>query len=283
MRRGLVVVCTVAVAACGLSVRGEMDPSAPDAAPASGDSGEGGPTAADAGDDRRADGDAAPPDRGRVTSGLVALYEFEENGGTVARDTSGVSPALELALSPSGVSWVKGALRFQATGLAASAVAATKIRARCQASNELTIEAWARYGALPDWSRIVANAATNGLGNFAMTSDPSTVGFDLRTSTSLYERSTQTAYPQAVTGRLVHLVETRSASGDKRVYLDGTMLFQAMQGGDFSTWDPTYLLAVGNTPAFDRPWYDDVHLVAIYDRALTAAEVAQNHAVGADP
>lgn len=56
-----------------------------------------------------------------------------------------------------------------------------------------------------------------------------------------------------------------------------------MQGGDSSAWDPTYLLAVGNTPALDRPWYGDVHLVAIHDRPLTAAEIAQNHAAGADP
>jgi hypothetical protein len=55
------------------------------------------------------------------------------------------------------------------------------------------------------------------------------------------------------------------------------------QGGTFSTWNALYELSIGNTPLSDRPFYGAVHLVAIYDRALTDADVAQNFAAGADP
>ena len=40
---------------------------------------------------------------------------------------------------------------------------------------------------------------------------------------------------------------------------------------------------IGNTPAMDRAFLGEVHLVAIYDRALGAGEVAQNRMAGADP
>jgi hypothetical protein len=54
-------------------------------------------------------------------------------------------------------------------------------------------------------------------------------------------------------------------------------------GGDFSTWDDTFRLALGNTAVRDRAFVGELHLAAIYARALSAAEVKQNFDAGPDP
>lgn len=240
-----------------------------------------GATIVDGGGDATTDGPTTPS-RGRVTDGLIALYELEENGGTLAKDTSGVAPALDLDVPPA-VKWIPKALDFDVAAHVKSASPATKIVQRCGATNAITVEAWFKYVSLPDWSRIVAISNSAGVGNVAMTSNPLTVGFDLRTSTLPYERTTRDVHDAGTPTALVHLVETHDAAGAKRVYLDGVRVIDFVQGGDFSTWDPSYPLSVGNTPALDRPFFGEVHLVAIYDRALTAAEVATNRMAGADP
>lgn len=49
---------------------------------------------------------------------------------------------------------------------------------------------------------------------------------------------------------------------------------------DFSNWDPTFPLQLGNEPSLDRPWRGRIYLVAIYDRALTAQEIWTNFTAG---
>jgi hypothetical protein len=224
--------------------------------------------------------DAAPA---RVTSGLIAFYDFAEGSGASARDTSGVAPAIDLDVPATGVSWLRGAIRFDQAAIVASSGYATKLATLCNASNEVTTEAWIAYGTLPGWSRIIAYSATGDVGNFAMTSDPTTIGFDLTTSTLTYDRTTMAVFATAPPAGLHHMVNVRDSTGDKRIYLDNTLVIDASQTGDFSSWTVTYVLSIGNTPALDRPFYGEVHLVAIYDRALTAAEIATNFAAGADP
>jgi hypothetical protein len=280
----------VGLTACGIDARGQLEPDDAQASaqPPSGvtDGGEASldgsvPTDAEMLDAPATDGPTTPS-RGRVTNGLIALYELEENGGTVAKDTSGVAPALDLGV-PSGVTWIPKALKFDTAAHVKTATAATKIVQRCGATNAITVEAWFEYVNLSDWSRIIAMAESADVGNLAMTSNPWTVGFDLRTSADPYLRTTRDLHDAGTPTTMVHMVETRDAAGVKRVYFDGALVIDATQAGDFSGWDSTYPLSVGNTPALDRPFYGEVHLVAIYDRALTAAEVATNRTAGADP
>lgn len=283
MRRWLLL---ATLTACGIDARGLFETTA-----APGDAGPVGQTDGSVEpppDDSGAGGEASPtvdaagPSRGRVTNGLILLYELEENGGDVAKDTSGVAPALDLGI-PANVKWMPKALNFDAAAHAKTLGPATKIVQRCSATNAITIEAWFRYVNLPDWSRIIAISESAGVGNVAMTSNPGTIGFDLRSSTLLYERTTRDVHDAGTPTTLVHLVETFDASGVKRIYLDGVRVIDVTQTGNLSTWDATYPLSVGNTPALDRPFFGEVHLVAIYDRALSEAEVATNRMAGADP
>jgi len=51
--------------------------------------------------------------------------------------------------------------------------------------------------------------------------------------------------------------------------------------GNLSTW-VSYKLGLGDELAGGNPWLGTFHLVAIYSRALTAAEIHQNFLAGKD-
>ena len=49
---------------------------------------------------------------------------------------------------------------------------------------------------------------------------------------------------------------------------------------DFSNWDQTHRLFLGNEGSLDRPWRGTIYLVAVYDRALSPEEVTANFSAG---
>lgn len=51
-------------------------------------------------------------------------------------------------------------------------------------------------------------------------------------------------------------------------------------GGTLANWDGSFPLMLANELTGDRPWLGEYCLVAIYDNALTPAEVTQNHQAG---
>lgn len=81
-------------------------------------------------------------------------------------------------------------------------------------------------------------------------------------------------------GKLTHIIYTGSRDGVDRLYINGTMLASGRRRASFAQWDAGYRLALANELSRDRPWYGALHLVAIYERALSADEVALNAAAG---
>jgi hypothetical protein len=79
---------------------------------------------------------------------------------------------------------------------------------------------------------------------------------------------------------------TRERSGRTRLYLNGKEAGSREIDGDLSKWDESFALALGNEFAsaqdHHRAWCGTLSLVAIYSRALSAAEVRQNFDFGAD-
>jgi hypothetical protein len=79
---------------------------------------------------------------------------------------------------------------------------------------------------------------------------------------------------------LTHVVYTRDASGQATIYLDGLPVSGEQTDGSLDSWDSGYRLLLGNEASGDRPWLGELYLVAIYDRALSEAEVTQNFGAG---
>jgi hypothetical protein len=228
--------------------------------------------------------DAARPPPERVTDGIVALYRFDEGSGETVGDSSGVSPALDLTITdPAALTWLDGGgLEITAATLVASADPASKIAEACQATDELTLEAWLEPAALAETStaRVITCSADADNRNFALLQSDTTYIARLRTdATSLDGEPATDSAVDAATGSLQHVVFTRDAT-EAVLYVDGAASgSQALTGG-FGVWDASYVLAVGNEPTLDRPWLGALHLVAVYCRALDGSEIEQNRAAG---
>ncbi len=70
------------------------------------------------------------------------------------------------------------------------------------------------------------------------------------------------------------------ADGIERIYVQGRLVEATRFDGDLSGWNRHYPLVIGNEANRDRPFLGVVALVAVYDRALPASEVAANAAAG---
>ena len=227
----------------------------------------------------------------RVTAGLVALYEFAEGVGSTVTDTSGVGTPLDLTIADvNDVTWRPGvgALQVDAETIVSSDGPATKVHTALMASNAVTVEAWVNPANLTQNgpARIVSLSAspylrnlTLGQGVFSSASDR--LEGRLRTSsTSLNGTPAVPTAEGTLADRLQHMVYTRDAAGNVKIYLDNTILATSTVGGDFSTWDTTMPLVLANEVNGGRAWLGEYYLVAIYSTALTTAQVTQNFTAG---
>jgi len=82
--------------------------------------------------------------------------------------------------------------------------------------------------------------------------------------------------PGTVETVLMHVVYTRRASGQARVYVDGVHRANSESPGVFSSWGDDYQFYLGTEGTMDRPWLGHYYLAAIYNRALANQETLQN-------
>ena len=236
---------------------------------------------------------AAPVDAqvGR-TQGELVRYDFGEGSGSTVGD-SGSGVPLDLTIGNVGnVSWVSGGgLRVDASTTIKSAGAASKVIDAVKASGELTLEAWVvpAAGVQSGPARILSNSADPFgrnflLGQGAYSNLPNDV-FSLRTRTTSSVGGTPELFTpsgSAVPLALTHVVSTRNASGQRVTYVNGAQVASDTLAGTTANWVNSYPLTIANEATGDRPWLGTLCLVAIYDTALDATEVANNYNAGCD-
>jgi len=220
----------------------------------------------------------------RATGGLVALYSLEEGRGTIVNDVSGNGRPLNLRLRDgSAARWVPGGLAIRSRATVGSAGPATKIIEACRKTNEITIEAWIKPANTRQGgpARIVSLSHDPYKRNFTLGQERGNYNVRLRTTrTGENGMNPSLSSKSGVTDRLSHVVYTRNRSGKARVYVDGQVKGSGAITGDLGNWDGGFRLALANELTSDRPWLGELHLVAIYSRALEPAEVVQNHRAG---
>ncbi len=230
----------------------------------------------------------------RVRDDLLVLYTFDEGGGNVVRDVSEVGEPLDLTIQdPSMVEWGTGVLSVIGVNKIKTGVPATKIIDPILASNEITIEAWIAPATLQQTgpARIVTLSYNASLRNFTLGQAETAYQVRLRTP----DTGDNGAYPNlqsppgVVTTVLTHVVYTRDDYWSTILYINNEVIVNddnilEISGeyinGDIVGWDASYEFGLGNEINADRPWLGDLYLVAIYSRALTEDEVAQNFAAG---
>lgn len=227
----------------------------------------------------------------RNPDGLLALYTFAEGSGDIVHDVSGVGAPLNLTIADeTAVTWQADGLRVHNPTLIRSNSPAAKIITAARASDALTIEAWVTPAdVLQDGpARIVTCSRTPTRRNFMLGhgrwgDQPKTV-FDARlrtTDTNNNGEPSLTTPTDTVLAAMMHVVYTRAADGSAAVYVDGEAAVTDTVSGTLNNWSGGFELALANELTEDRPWRGTYHLIAIYDRALSAEEVAAHCAHGA--
>ncbi len=221
----------------------------------------------------------------RVSEGLLLLYTFDEGKGTVVKERSGSDDPLDLRIvDPNRVDWRIGAVRIKAsTRITSDRPPVGAVRA-IRESQELTLEAWVTPQNVEQNgpARIVTLSDGPGARNLTLGQDATAFDARLRTTSTSENGLPSLATPNTVTRDLTHIVLTRDRSGSTRLYVNGEVSGNGQTAGDLSNWDETFPLILGNEKSGDRPWLGELHLVALYHRALDAAEVGRNFAAGCD-
>lgn len=223
-----------------------------------------------------------PPPSDRVETGLLALYPFNEGAGSTVHDTSGVGTALDLGIAaPANTHWLEGALSIDSSTILLSSTGAAKITNACKVTNEVSIEAWVRpANATQTGPARIASVGTATARNVTLEQDAAAYETRVRTTSTGSNGDEVSAPAQVNAGTLQHVVFTRDSSGTARIYVDNVLAVSTSVAGDFSGWNNTYRLALGNELNQAFPWRGEFHLVAVYDRALSGSDVQQNFDAG---
>jgi hypothetical protein len=227
----------------------------------------------------------ARPDVHRVTDGLKALYTFEEGKGDTIRDVSGGAEGGELKIADlKAVRWSDKGLSVERPTLISTASPSKKLIDSVRKSKAITVEAWVTPANTTQAgpARIVTLSRDPGARNFTLGQDRDKYEVRLRTKATDANGLPAVPSPGGVgQTRPTHLVYTRDAAGKARLYVDGADKASRDVGGDLSNWDGDFRLALANELTKDRPWQGTLHLVAIYERALSPDEISRNRAAGA--
>ncbi|MBN1670948.1 MAG: FecR domain-containing protein [Kiritimatiellae bacterium] len=253
--------------------------------------------------------DAVPQLR---TPHLQVLYVFDEKQGPIVHDRSGAGAPLHLRIRDErAVEWrAGGGLLVKSPTVIACAAPPTRLLDACRASHALSIEVWIR----PLRSEQSGPARIVSFGGGAEAQQNFMLGQEfrlIRPPRRVYlarVRTTENAkqpYPMepvsaqnSVRTELTHLVFRRTATGEVQLYINGhcppagfvrggkDRPYDWFGGtpvipGDFSNWSPDYRLTLANEATGDRPWLGELHLVAVYSRALSEAEIRRHFQAGA--
>ncbi|GAA0855401.1 LamG domain-containing protein [Aliiglaciecola litoralis] len=224
---------------------------------------------------------------GRFESDIIAKWEFKTGTGTTAFDTSGVEPAMDLTLS-GDVDWIGGWGIQLVNGKAQSSTASSKkIHDLLTATGELSIEAWVVPANVTQEgpARIISYSGGSQARNVMLGQTLYNYDYQLRTSNTDANGQPALSTPdgdEILQASLQHVVITYDPVNGRQLYVNGenTGLTDNVEVGNFNEWNDTYAFVLGNEVSGDIPWAGSIRLVAVHNRALNAAQIAQNFEVG---
>ena len=222
----------------------------------------------------------------RYDNALVALYEFKTGTGTIAYDTSGVEPALNLTMS-GDVSWVGGwGVDVRGGKLQGPTSSSAKLANLITSTGEYSIEAWgAPANVVQENAWIVSYSGGTTARNFTLGQTMYDYDFLHRSSVTGANGAPELSTPAAaevLQATLQHVVATYEPVAGRKIYVNGELVTAAdpQAGGNLADWNDTFALVLGNEVSGDRPWQGVIRLAAVHNRALSADQVVQNFDAG---
>jgi hypothetical protein len=222
----------------------------------------------------------------RYNSNVIGLWEFKTGTGSVAYDTSGVEPAVNLTLS-GDVTWVGGwGINVRSGKAQGSTTSSRKLHDLIKGTGEYSIEAWVAPGNVAqEDARIVSYSGGTAARNFMLGQTLYSYDFYNRSSSTDAAgdpKLTTSDADEDLQATLQHVVATYDPVNGRRIYVNGeyTGDLDPVAGGNLTDWDDTFAFVLGNEVSGDRQFQGIFRLVAVHNRALTEQQVQQNFEAG---
>jgi cytochrome c553 len=232
--------------------------------------------------------------QGTVASGAnrydahdIAKWEFKEGTGTVAYDTSGVDPGMDLTLS-GDAGWVGGwGISFTTNGRAqASTATSTKLYSKLSTSGQYSLELWANAANVTQTkANMISYSGGDTARNFTVAQNAFQYNMFARSSASDLNGSPSlltSANNMLAQAALQHIVMTYDPTNGRKLYVDGVFTgdVDSTTGGVLNNWDNSFAFLLGNETSGDHPWQGEIRFAAVHDAALTQQQIQQNFAAG---
>lgn len=214
-----------------------------------------------------------------VPEAPVIRYRFDDDGGTTIRDSGAHGYDLTIDDGQSSYEWTADGLHLSGPsqvfrdGLAAGL---------CDDSNELSIELWFEPDHLEAVGTLVILEDTGDI-NFTVAQWKSRVVGRIRSNEDIARtgRPLVTSSDALLSKRMYHVVITRAADGERRIYLDGALQSRNVALGDFD-W-PSARLALGDDIDGESPWEGTLAHLAAFCTALSEQTIARLFSSGLPP
>jgi len=148
----------------------------------------------------------------------------------------------------------------------------------------LTVEVWIEPNISDQRgpARIISYSIDPYLRNFTLGQSKDDLKLRLRTSDSdLNGVDQQLRLENVFTEKKVHHITITYNFKKRCIYIDGNLaICSYQQKGDFSNWDASHRLIIGNEASGNRPWLGKIFYAAVYNKALNEKEIHKNFNAG---
>ncbi len=230
----------------------------------------------------------------RHEANQIAFWEFKTGTGSVAYDTSGVDPAIDLSLS-GDIEWVGGwGININSGKAQGFTSSSTKLQNAIVATGEFAVEAWvAPANVTQEDAYIVSYSGSNTTRNFTLGQTLYNYDFMTRSSSAGPPPDTTAAEngmpalstadaDERLQATLQHVVINYDPVNGRSIYVNGqwTGDIDPVPGGTLGSWRNNFALVLGNETSNERQWQGVIRMVAIHNLTLTAEQIQQNFDVG---
>lgn len=212
------------------------------------------------------------PYYGKITSGLVGWWRFDENSGTVAADMSGNGNTATLVGSPSWVSGrVANALQFNGTSNYAVVPNSTSLTI----ANAITVMAWVKGPAAGVWQKVVGKGP-DATEEYGLYFKPGSGWCHIEAGISGGQRLMESG---TIADNTWHQCVFTYDGTTMTLYVDGVVTASLAQTGVINTSAESVSIGAEKTST-SQTYYTNAAIddVRIYNRALSASEIQQIYA-----
>ncbi|HEX9757381.1 MAG TPA: LamG-like jellyroll fold domain-containing protein [Nitrospiria bacterium] len=190
---------------------------------------------------------------------------------------------LHLPILKSEIQWLEQSRGMEIRGTAGirSSSSAEKLYNAMKTGSGITLEFWITTKHLNQKgpARIISYSANKVRRNFTIGQEGRDLIVRLRTTkTNLNGKNPEWRVEDVLDSNHPQHIAVTYDFFKEKIYVDGQLRDSSTAlSGDFSNWNPTFPLLIGNEGTGNRPWVGKIFLVALYNRALSEQEVVQNY------